>query len=187
MKIVLFVTGGALHRGVVKGSVRVTLVAGDVAVCTDQWEPGDVVIEPDLVRPVRRDVAGLTLCTKLAAVHILVTTCAVSRQRVMNLCGVTRTAGQCVVAGRQRKRRARCVIEGYGPPVDDVVAITALSAIASLVDVVPTMASDAVRATAVAEVISFMAVGTGKTAVPASKGESGQQQVVESQRLPGLR
>ena len=61
VRIVLFMTCSALHCGVVKSRVRVTFVARDVGVRANQWETGDVVIEPDLVRPVRCDVAGLTL------------------------------------------------------------------------------------------------------------------------------
>ena len=119
--------------------------------------------------------------------HVLVTTRAISRQGIMDLRGVTRTTSQCVMARWQRKRRACRVIEGNGAPIDDVVAVTALIAIASLVHVIPTMASDAVGATEIAKVIGLMAIGAGEPAVSASKGKTGQQKVVEGQRLPRFR
>jgi hypothetical protein len=70
MRIILAVTGGAVHRRAFELQINMTVAAENIGVLTSQFEDGIVVIKAAGL-PAIGGMAAITLITKRAAVRII--------------------------------------------------------------------------------------------------------------------
>lgn len=72
MRLTTAVARSTIAISIMKRCGCVTLLTGDVGVHADQGKTRDVMVEPELGNPTRRNMTGFALIPDLAEVHIVV-------------------------------------------------------------------------------------------------------------------
>lgn len=187
MQIITGVAGSAVVISIMKRGSFVTLLTGDVGVCADQREARDVMVEPELCNPTRRNMTGFALIPNLTKVHIIVGVAAATggRQSHIEIARMARGAREAVVTCWQHEARLSFVIEAYGIPFENAVAAATVVAETAFVNVVPTMAGITITIAAVAEICCAVTGVAGNAFMTTDQSKPGDHKVIESRIRPG--
>jgi len=115
MWVVAAVTGDAIGPRIVECRRIMTPIASDACMFPDEWEVCQVMVEPQLCSPTRRDMAGLALLAKLPFVCVVVNVARATKPRnsVVDVIGVTGFTSEFFVSDRERESGFHHMIESH--------------------------------------------------------------------------